>query len=63
MLYKIKVTQGVINFTIPEDKNEKWMNETELAGAIKLAGKINQNNSVQNEIPTLLIKVLESRQN
>lgn len=63
MLYKIQVTQGSkISFTIPSQKKEKWLNETELKGATKLAEKLNENNSVLDSIPTILIKVLDSKQ-
>lgn len=56
MLYKISVSQGEqVKFTIPSEKREKWLNETELSGAIKLAGKINENNLVRNKIPTILL--------
>ena len=63
MLYKIRVTQGPgVEFTIPADKKDKWLNETELKGATKLAEKINENNTTLNEVPTILIKVLDSKQ-
>lgn len=63
MLYKISVIQGNnIKFNIPSEKREKWFNETELKGAIKLAEKLNENNLVLNQIPTILIHILDSKQ-
>jgi len=63
LLYKIRVTQGdKIDFTIPSAKNEKWLNETELKGATKLAEKLNENNVDRANIPTILIKILDSKQ-
>lgn len=52
MLYKISVSQGEqIKFTIPSEKREKWLDEAELSGAIKLAGKINESNTARDRIP------------
>jgi len=63
MLYKIRVTQGSgVAFTVSADKKDKWLNETELKGATKLAEKINENNTVLNKVPTILIQVLDSKQ-
>lgn len=57
-LYKIRVSQGTgINFTIPEEKREKWLSSVELKGAIRLAEKLNQH-AIR---PMLLIKILDSK--